>query len=332
MEIKRIYIGLPEELITKIFWIKREYRINDLSFQHGGADIIVVYKNGAINGYDWIKYPSKYIQSIFNKTFLENTEDELLTLKQHVSRIFARKFNKKNVNSEGFIELWNGATSTQMPYENLEKFTVDIYEKYLMLFKDNIEFARTYLSMHFPFKYEFILQNWVLLEKGTAHYCVFISDTDEIQYSKFGLCYNKNIRWNSKMKAKYEYGFNNPFVGYVDGTGNSAVEFDEKDFLDDMIPLNQRVELDFRNRAIIDHYGSAIMPYINYANGEKLDGPNTYDIDYLFHEFSYMDYKEFIKQFEKEKLKVLVNDSIWNNTLSNFINEDFCAIIFDSFK
>lgn len=101
-----------------------------------------------------------------------------------------------------------------------------IYQKYLTFFLNNIDFAQIYLSIHYPFSYQFLINNWHYLKLGDAHYSVFMSDIDTLYRPKLGLVFNKNIRWNSKLRAKFDYGLWNPFLGVYEGTDHGQTEHD----------------------------------------------------------------------------------------------------------
>lgn len=322
MKISRIYIGIPSELKSLIFWVGREFRKSDLSFEIGGSDIIIEYTNGKVFGYDWIKYPGRYVKKIFDDGFLKYQYlNEVQVVKENVSRIFARKYDKDKYGTETFTEVWNNKTSDNLPYLLLDKYTIELYKDYLNLFLENIEFAKQYLSINYPFKYHYLIENWQYLETGDAHYCVFLSDTDWIYPSKFGLCYNKNIRWNSKLRARFDYGFDNLYMGYVEGTGNEFVEFEDKEYLDLIIPLDKKKEIESRE-LILFKTSSTIEEYKS----------NSKDSENIFFDYNYLKFSEFKNIFEKSRLTVLVNDNIWENTLKFVIDDSFCHKIIDELK
>jgi hypothetical protein len=118
-EIKRIYIGLPQALINKVFWVARPYRTNPLSHIEGGIDIVMEYRNGKVLGYDWIKCSTSYIYAIFGETVdnynddndFEDSKDDkcfastahgkslesnIRILKSIISAIYIRKFETYN--------------------------------------------------------------------------------------------------------------------------------------------------------------------------------------------------------------------------------------------
>lgn len=333
MKIKKVFIGIPPELKPLIFWVDRQYRKNELSFQIGGVDIIVEYTNGKVFGYDWVKYPGRYVKKIFDEGFLKNSDsNELETVKRNISRIFARTYSHDKYKTEPFTEVWNNKTHTTLPYSLLEKYTYGIYGEYLKLFLRHLEFAKQYISIHYPFRYDYLIDNWSFLEPGRAHYCVFFSDTDMIYPSKFGLVYNENIRWNSKLRAKFEYGFDNPFIGHVEGTGNEPVEFGEKDYLDTIIPLDTKKEIESRNDASISHWVSCVAPNQDFKELNDFEEPNTLETEKIFANFNFLSFKEFKDIFNDSKLTCLLNKSIWENTMQYIIDQSFCDKIIDELK
>ena len=60
MDRPKVYNGLPDDFINKIFWPDRDYRTNPLSHIPGGSDLIIEYTDEKIIGYDWIKFPDRY--------------------------------------------------------------------------------------------------------------------------------------------------------------------------------------------------------------------------------------------------------------------------------
>lgn len=134
--IKKIYLGLPQDMRTRVFWVGRKFRTNLLSHQPGGGDIIVEYHSGKIFGYDWIKYPSRYVLNIFNRHFKKNNENfetfkeniQLGIIKKEVSRIFARVYEKDEFETVNFEEVWNSEIDKKLPWDKLKEF-VNIKEK-----------------------------------------------------------------------------------------------------------------------------------------------------------------------------------------------------------
>lgn len=130
-EIKRIFIGLPNDIIGKILWIADNYRINPLSRTPGGNDVVIEYTNGKIYAYDRVKFPSLYINKIFityisdQYSSFENLEriKQIEIVKTEVKRLFVRNYNS-NVGYEtnSFEEVWDSSESNNLPWESLKEF------------------------------------------------------------------------------------------------------------------------------------------------------------------------------------------------------------------
>lgn len=120
-KIKRIYTGLPKHLSNEVIWVERKYRINDLSHQPGGFDIVLEYKSGNVLGYDWIKKPSSYIQQILKNdlsneeanAFEDFNDDKQLEIAKTLVRVaYARDYQDKTLyDSAEFQQIWNAAES-----------------------------------------------------------------------------------------------------------------------------------------------------------------------------------------------------------------------------
>lgn len=195
----------------------------------------------------------------------------------------------------------------------------DEYEQYLNFFLNNETFAKTYISMYYPFTYEEILERWDYLIHGDAHYSVYILDVEKMYKSKLGLSFNKNIRWNSKLRVKYEYGFIDPFNGYIVGTHKGPVEFDERDFLDDILPLDILKEFEERNDLVWNWYKETYFDDDNFDIDQHL-----YDLNLINNVYPRMFFREFKELFDKTPYVIMSNRSIWDNTLSKIIDMKFC--------
>lgn len=192
----------------------------------------------------------------------------------------------------------------------------DDYNLYLDFFLNEAYFAKTYISMYYPFTYDEILERWEFLIHGDAHYSIYIDDIESSIKPQLGLSFNNEIRWNSKLKAKYEYGFIDPFRGYIVGTHKGCVEFEERDYLDDMLPLNVINEANTRNDIMFDWF-------LRNRDCEYND-LNLFDMDLVNKQFPYLTYEEFKNIFDMTPYVFLFNKSLWGNTFSKIINLEFC--------
>ena len=128
--IKRVYLGLPKRLVDAVLWVAREYRTNPLSHEPGGSDVVVEYHNNSVFGYDWIKFPSRYVSRIWTKGISEihddyedwEEEEQMEEIKKEIRRIYARKYKKENFEIVPFKEIWNSETSDELPWKLLEEY------------------------------------------------------------------------------------------------------------------------------------------------------------------------------------------------------------------
>ena len=129
-DFKRVLIGLPKELVDSVLWVSRKYRTNPLSHEPGGCDVVIEYHNGDVFGYDWIKFPSRYVRTIWDKDISEihddyqdwDEEDQIEEIKKEIKSIFARKYKKINFKTERYKEIWNSSTNDELPWNLLEKY------------------------------------------------------------------------------------------------------------------------------------------------------------------------------------------------------------------
>lgn len=107
-EPQRVYIGLPENFVNRVFWVADIYRPHPLSHELGGYDVVVEYDNEVVRGYDRIKKPSAYIATFFSG---------------EIVRVYARKNADGDKSStDPFEEVWNIESSKEDPCEALEIF------------------------------------------------------------------------------------------------------------------------------------------------------------------------------------------------------------------
>lgn len=218
---------------------------------------------------------------------------------------------------------------------DVKKNQINIIENnFLELFLKNIDFAKTYICMYYPFSYREITDNWDMLIHGEAFYtdCI-VDELYSLFIPKFGLCFNKNIKWNSKLRAKWDYGLYGPFVDAdIIGIDKNLEIFSDISYYDIMIPLD--------TIKCLESYFSCIDTYeANYCEEyhktkEDLDyqKPENYEstLEIYKKEYGQLTYLEFEKIFYENNRILFYNESIWKNTLKNVINEDFIKKIFPS--
>lgn len=129
-QVERIYIGLPEHLKDKVFWVERAKRTNELSHIPGGTDVVMEYHNSQVLGYDWIKDPFNYIRAmdVIQECFIPWGENKyrirfnLDLFKTKVSGIFIRKYKTENYKIVYFEKVWDSATTNETPFRAIDKF------------------------------------------------------------------------------------------------------------------------------------------------------------------------------------------------------------------
>lgn len=120
-DIKRIYVGLPENLLSRLVYVEDDYRTNVLSHLPGGRDVVVEYANGKAFWYDRIKRPAEYIRKILiyeiadgNESTFDNLKEEtqLELTKQIIVAAYTRNHNDvSNAKTTSFKKVWNSDSS-----------------------------------------------------------------------------------------------------------------------------------------------------------------------------------------------------------------------------
>lgn len=194
------------------------------------------------------------------------------------------------------------------------------------IFLSDLDFCKAYISLHYPFTEQEVLQCQQYLRRGNAHYSAFMSDTDAVYSPEIGLCFNKNIQWTDTLRRSWhEVGIWNPFVGAYDGLEDGKqAEWDEVNqsaTAHNMIPLDVHEELHKRERCYFD---SA------HATGELNDlfKDETFtgflDREVLNNNsYGRLTDTSFVELYHRNKLVILYNDSVWQNTLQYLLTKDF---------
>lgn len=129
--IKRVYVGLPEHLINKVYWVERSRRVNPLSHIEGGNDVVVEYHNKQVLGYDWVKIPSAYISEMFYKNYSDDdfevmeSAEQIQIVKNIISTMHVRVYkDDSEYNTASYEKVWDSENATDLPWnilENMEK-------------------------------------------------------------------------------------------------------------------------------------------------------------------------------------------------------------------
>lgn len=189
---------------------------------------------------------------------------------------------------------------------------------FFVLFESNPEFTILLLSLHYPFNTNEIDRFWNVLKKGDAHYSYFMIDTDTVYQPKLGLCFNKNISWNTELRKKWSVGFWDPFLGSLFGTGlQDDVSMEEEIKLSKIIPLDLKSEIEIRNDEIIDCWLA-----IFYDPEKEFEPPYTVDMNQVIEVYEKLDFPVFKYFFENKRDIVICNESIWDNTLKQIFTKE----------
>ena len=318
-----------EEKIDELILAARNYYFEDVkhtSILRAYAKFtyhILVKNEFPVSDCNYSKVEVKSLLEDYNKRFKEPLKN-LLKNYFRVKNNPDLKIDKRILDKLGFVPC--GYCPSPVCFDRMssdfllqEHQIKDECENYLSLFlADNVlSFAKTYISMYYPFTYQEIIDRWEYIIHGDAHYSVLNFDFDEIVVSPiWGLSFNNNIRWNSKLRARYEYGFIDEFKECIVGTHRGDVELNERDYLDDILPLDVVREADLRNEFMqVKSYQSApCIPEII----------NIYDVDLIKKNYCYMTFEECKKILFSTPYVLLLNKSIWENTLSKIIDLEFC--------
>ena len=136
------------------------------------------------------------------------------------------------------------------------------------------------------------------------------------------MCFNKNIEWTEELKLKWDVGFDNPFIGYTEGMGSFPVEFDEKDQLNSLLPLNIFTEAEEFNSSYIKYWSRVIAPTQDWENEKDFEEPFQYDLDKFKNNIPRLGFEEFRKLYESDKRLITWNESIWKNTFKEILTTE----------
>lgn len=70
--------SISDEKYKNILWVSDNFRINPLSLTPGGSDVVIVFNDGSIYGYDKVKHTNSYVETILKHQikFEPNTSKE----------------------------------------------------------------------------------------------------------------------------------------------------------------------------------------------------------------------------------------------------------------
>lgn len=216
------------------------------------------------------------------------------------------------------------------------------------VFLSDLVFARAYVSLHYPFTAEQLNQYIYYLDRGNAHYSVYVYKTDqpsitppdisssaslnEAVYSpQTGLCFNRNVLWEPGCKLHWTIGFWIPFIGVFEGIPNAPYtygqmqEMEAKETLHTFIPLDLQTEFTVRDNcyreaaSTVDNVDMAVLK--DYLTDKELLQGQHYLV---------LSLAEFEALLEAKPDVVLFNDDIWHNTVRPVFTQEFMAQVMEA--
>ncbi|MGV8137809.1 MAG: ATP-dependent RecD-like DNA helicase [Mangrovibacterium sp.] len=190
------------------------------------------------------------------------------------------------------------------------------------LLKLDIPFAIRLLSLYYPFSAAELDRYWNRLEKGDAHYSVFINETGTVYTPATGLCFNQSLEWTDGLRSRWNAGLVNPLTGNMEGIGSAPAGKGNSDLSKQLLPLNLKRELKFRNKAINEHWCAVIAPKQDWESDAAFEEPKLLPMEKFGKEFERLGFEPFKQLYETDKTLLLYNDSIWRNTLKELMTKE----------
>ncbi len=277
-------------------------------------------------GYKWPKLEELH-RFLFNHDF-EGAHDALADI-QATAKCFWELVNRK------LIPEYKSVIREENRLFELKNEEI---KDYYLFFRSNINLAKLIISIYYPFNRFELEKFWNVIIKGEAFYTCLINDIDTVYQPKLGLCFNENLLWDNALKKHWEIGVADLFNGTIEGTGlDEIISFEDYNKLFDIIPLNLKRELEYKNSHIINFW---INNFFN-PEDEEPEPPETINEEIMNVEFPTLTFSEFKAITDKYKGITIFNKSIWKNTLSKiflshkiyyFLNNDKILKINEAIK
>lgn len=184
-----------------------------------------------------------------------------------------------------------------------------------------LDYMIEYLSVNYPFTAKQVVENWDVLVKGDAFYPVYIRDAETICTPKFGLCFNRNVAWKDELKSRWQVGKWDPYHGIFKGLGGvltaelSQIETANAKGIQ-IIPLDILEVIRMDDNLIWER------AYNLYDTAEELSMVEGWPANLLeMEEYPQMTVEELHAVYNKNKVEVLVNPSIWESTMKPLLTE-----------
>ncbi|MCB9294473.1 MAG: ATP-binding domain-containing protein [Lewinellaceae bacterium] len=205
------------------------------------------------------------------------------------------------------------------------------------LINSDKDFFRRLLSLHYAFSKEELIKYWDNLVYGDAFYSVSLVDTESTYKPSFGLCWNKNIVWDSWLTDKWVFydpnsdvkyneelyenklqiGFWDPFEGVMRGDAKS-------------VPLDLEREI---NDIVHNEFDQEHYPYFeeeqvlndHWIKYEKRIDEFIAKVDKVYETIELEKIEYLLRE---DKAILLINKSIWANTLSEYFTPEIVEKLF----
>jgi hypothetical protein len=203
------------------------------------------------------------------------------------------------------------------------------------LINSNKPFFKELVSLHYPSSKEELIKYWDNLTYGDAYYSTSWGDTDTTYQPSFGLCWNRNIDWDSWLSGKWVYfdpndninqnkkfpndklyiGFWNPFTGIMEG-GAKSVPLDLEKELENTLHNTDKVEyFPYSGEGAFYYWTIYQKKHKRFLDKVK----KTHD------ELSIPTVERMLK---KDSMVILLNRSIWENTLKKYFTKEVLEELF----
>lgn len=181
------------------------------------------------------------------------------------------------------------------------------------------------LSVYYPLFEKDIDKYWDILVKGEAYYTDYSDHIGSYYSPEIGLCYNSAVIWSRELQDKWELGFFDPYLGEEIGIGKS-----------DKLPLSLSDEiscyLEMVNKESVHDFKPEDSEYTEDTRWME----DHYELNKSIEEELRKNFKrlrelEYAALQEENKKAILLNSSIWKNTIApelsmemvkNFLDEE----------
>lgn len=216
------------------------------------------------------------------------------------------------------------------------------------IFLSDLAFSRAYISLRYPFTSEQLNEYIYYLDRGNAHYSVYVYKTDQppitppdislsagldegVYSPQIGLCFNRNVLWEPKCKLNWTMGFWNPFTGLFEGipkapyTYSQMQEMEANETLQSFIPLDLQTEFVVRDNchreaaSTMENVDMAVLK--DYLTDKELLQNQRYET---------LSAAEFESLLESKPDVALYNDYIWQNTVRPVFTEEFMTQVMEA--